>query len=110
MIDAAYASRPVADAFWLCTRKIDELLQRGCLDIVSHNDHERTRGDTANRFQVFRWVVRQLLPAGSVRSDRAGNKQQGVAVGRRFGYEVGTDGAAGTAFVVNNDRLPQSCT
>src|SRR6266446_2710125 len=72
-----------------------------------HGDHERPLRELDDRRDVVHRIEGQLVQA-RVHRVAARHQQQGVAVGRRFDRELGTQVAAGAGLVLDDHRRAET--
>ena len=73
-----------------------------------HDEHIGPGADHRDRREIAHRIVRQLAVHARIDRHRAGDaEEQRIAVGRRFGGDLGADDGAGAGPVVDDNLLPE---
>ena len=72
-----------------------------------HDEDIRAGGDHTDRREIALGVVRQFFVKTGVHRMRAGECDQRIAVGWRFGHDIGADDATGTGPVLDDEWLAE---
>ena len=102
----ANAGRGDCDLTWAGAHQRDEIGQTTDRQVRPDNDHKPIIGNHSDRREICHRIEGQLAVHRRALHLTRGIKQQSVAVRRCPGHEFGTQIAARTAAILDDDRLP----
>jgi hypothetical protein len=86
----------------------DELRERRHRQSGRRNDHGGRRADDRNRLQSLEQIVGHVSLQRRVGHQAGVRQEDGVAIGRGAGGDIGTHHAAGARTVLGDDRLAEA--